>query len=64
MDMSPSDARLLHLAAHLCAQGAEGRAGIGALLRDIERRFPGEIERMSAAIQLDRLGVRRPRLDH
>lgn len=37
---------------------ADGRAGINALLREIEAVSPGALERMTAGIQLRRLGCR------
>jgi hypothetical protein len=35
---------------------ADGRAGLGALLAEIERRFPEAILRQAARIELRRLG--------
>lgn len=49
---------IVALAAKLSGEGADGRAGIRALLREIEDRFPGEIGRMTAGIDLQRAGVR------
>ena len=31
-------------------QGAAGRAGLGALLREVEGRYPGELQRMTNAL--------------
>lgn len=56
---SPTDAEpLIRLAATLLPHGADGRAGLRTIVREIEAKYPGEIERMAAALQLDRLGVR------
>ena len=59
-DAHRTDDRLLTLASYLYSQGAAGRAGIGTLLADVERRYPGEIARMAASLELQALGVRRP----
>lgn len=48
---------LVRLAATLHPHGADGRAGLRALIREVEAKYPGEIERMAAALQLDKLGV-------
>src|SRR5690606_13928822 len=64
--MSPSDpaaprlaARLIESLAGLDLASADGRAGIRALLSEIERLAPGAILRQAATIELDRVGWRR-----
>lgn len=59
----PDPEPLIRIAAALHPHGADGRAGLRALVREIEARYPGEIERMAAALQLDKLGVRCPQPD-
>jgi hypothetical protein len=57
-DQAPhTDERLLRLASYLSSQGAAGRIGIGSLLAEVERKYPGEIARMTAGMELRRLGV-------
>ena len=51
--------RLLETLGGLDLASADGRAGIGALLAEIERLSPGAILRQAATIQLDRVGWRR-----
>lgn len=58
-DMPRTDDRLLTLARYLHGQGADGRAGIGALLAEVEQRYPGEIARMAAGLELQALGLAR-----
>ena len=36
---------------------ADGRAGLGALLREIERAEPGIVQRICAEIELSKLGL-------
>ena len=43
---------------------ADGRAGIGALLAEIERLSPGAILRQAAGIELGRVGWRRDASRH
>ena len=31
-------------------QGSAGKAGLGALLREVEGRYPGELQRMTNAV--------------
>jgi hypothetical protein len=40
-------------------QGAAGRAGLGALLREVEGRYPGELQRMTNAVVRDLTPVSR-----
>ncbi|MFN4295240.1 MAG: hypothetical protein ACK4FB_00225 [Brevundimonas sp.] len=55
------DIELVRLVAGLAVEGADGRAGLRTLLREVEAKYPGEIERMAAALQLDKSGARCPR---
>lgn len=50
-------ARLLRLVVTL-EHGVDGRAGIGAILREIEAIAPGAIDREAARLQARRLGLR------
>jgi len=60
-DVNRTDDRLLALASYLHGQGAAGRAGVSTLLAEVERRYPGEIARMAASMELQALGIpRRP----
>jgi hypothetical protein len=52
-------ARLLEALAGLDLTSADARAGIGALLAEIERLSPGAILRQAATIELGRVGWRR-----
>ncbi|MBU1384006.1 MAG: hypothetical protein KJ916_04040 [Alphaproteobacteria bacterium] len=52
-------ARLLQSLGGLDLTSADGRAGIRALLSEIERLAPGAILRQAATIELDRVGWRR-----
>ncbi len=51
-------ARLIESLGGLDLASADGRAGIRALLSEIERRAPGAILRQAASIELDRVGWR------
>lgn len=51
----PTADPLVRLAASLHPHGADGRAGLRALIRETESRYPGEIERMAAAVQLRKM---------
>lgn len=51
-------ARLLESLGGLDLTSADGRAGIRALLSEIERLAPGAILRQAASIELDRIGWR------
>lgn len=55
-------ARLLQSLGGLDLASADGRAGIRALLSEIERLAPGAILRQAASIELDRVGWRRDAL--
>lgn len=59
----PDPEPFIRIAASLHPHGAKGRAGLRALVREIEAKYPGEIERLSAALQLDKLGARCPQRD-
>lgn len=48
--------RLVREALH--ADTAEGRAGIGAILRELRHADPEAIERLAAGIQIARAGLR------
>ena len=50
-------ARLLESLAGLDLTSADGRAGIGALLSEIERACPGAILQQAARIELRALGL-------
>lgn len=57
---STNDAYLADLMLQLVGldlTSADGRAGAGALLREIEAKAPGSIARMQAGIALRRAGV-------
>jgi hypothetical protein len=49
-------ARLLEILAGLDLTSADGRAGIGGLLSEIERLSPGSVLQQAARIDLRRLG--------
>ncbi|CAN7166341.1 hypothetical protein [Brevundimonas sp. LjRoot202] len=51
-------ASLARLLEGLELDSADGRAGVMAILREIEAAAPGSVERMSASLQLRRLGLR------
>jgi hypothetical protein len=55
------DSGLVTLVATLVAQGADGRAGLRTLLQEIESRYPGEVQRMAAALTLQKLSYMRGR---
>ena len=38
--------------------GADGRAGLRTIVREIEAKYPGEIQRMAAALELEKLRCR------
>lgn len=48
--------RFIEMVAGLAAQGADGRAGLSAVVREIEAKYPGEIQRMAATLELQKLG--------
>lgn len=48
-------ASLVTMVSGLDMRSADGRAGISSLLREIETRMPGAIEREAAGLQLARL---------
>lgn len=48
------DTGLVSLVARLALEGADGRAGLGTLLREVEARYPGEIDRMASALLAQR----------
>ena len=48
--------RLVREALH--ADTAEGRAGIGAILRELRHAEPEPIERLAASIQITRAGLK------
>ena len=50
-------AKLMRLVENL-EHGADGRVGIGAILREIEAIAPGAIDREAARLQALRLGLR------
>lgn len=56
--MQPDDpsTRLLDALEGLDLTSADGRAGLGTLMAEIERRFPEAILRQAAGIELRRLG--------
>lgn len=47
--------QLAALVGRLANEGADGRAGLRALLREIEAKYPGEIDRMAAGLTLKRV---------
>lgn len=51
-------ARLMEAIEGLEIDSADGRAGVRAMLREIEAAAPGAVEMMAAGLQLRRLGVR------
>jgi hypothetical protein len=57
--MDDHTTRMLAILERVDLLSADGRAGIGVLLAEIERRAPGAILRAAATVQLDRLSVRR-----
>lgn len=52
-------ARLMEAIERIEIDSADGRAGVRAILREIEAAAPGAVEMMAASLQLRRLGVRR-----
>lgn len=54
----PSPTRLLDALSGIDLTSADGRAGIGRLLAEIERLCPGTITRQAATLNLRRLGCR------
>lgn len=57
--MTAFDPDYVRLLARLDSAGADGRAGLRAALREVEARFPGEIARVNASLQLESLGLTR-----
>ena len=55
MKTDARDDELVGLVARLALEGADGRAGLGTLLREVESRYPGEIDRMASALLVQRL---------
>lgn len=53
----PHTARLRELAQALMNDGSDWKAGIGSLLREVEAREPGFIQKIAAVQQLQRLGL-------
>lgn len=49
--------RLMQMVAGLELDSADGRAGVKALLREIEAASPGSVEQMAAHLQLRRMGL-------
>jgi len=47
--------RFIEMVAGLTTEGADGRAGLRAVVREIEARYPGEIQRMAASLELQKL---------
>ena len=58
MPTDEKTARLLDALKGLDLTSADGRAGIGTLLAEVERIAPGAILQRAAGVQLDRLGPR------
>jgi hypothetical protein len=56
--MEDQSQRFIEMVAGLASQGADGRAGLGAVVREIEARYPGEIQRLAAALELQKLGCK------
>ena len=56
-ETDPRIDRLKTLAVALMSDSSDWRAGIGALLREIEAHEPGFIQRIAAVDQLRRLGL-------
>lgn len=50
--------RLAKMVEGLEIDSADGRAGVRAILREIEAAAPGSVEQMAAHLQLRRLGLR------
>lgn len=48
------DIDLVRLVAGLALEGADGRAGLRTLLREVEAKYPGEIDRMGSALLIQR----------
>jgi hypothetical protein len=57
--MDDHTTRMLAILERVDLLSADGRAGLGALLAEIERRAPGAILKAAARVELDRLEVRR-----
>jgi len=59
---APSDedmaAKMLELAGALQLNSADGRAGAGAILRELEAMAPGTLARMQAAVDIHRAAKR------
>ena len=49
------DTNLVKLVAMLAAEGADGRAGLRALLQEVERKYPGEVQRMASVLTMQKL---------
>ncbi|MDY6922739.1 MAG: hypothetical protein SWI22_02120 [Pseudomonadota bacterium] len=47
---------LFRLVKALDVSSADGRAGVGCLLRELEAVSPGAVERMAAGLQLRKIG--------
>ena len=57
--MDDHTTRMLAILERVDLLSADGRAGLGTLLAEIERRAPGAILKAAARVQMDRLDVRR-----
>lgn len=58
--MTPDPARaalLMKLVEGIEIDSADGRAGVRAILREIEAAAPGSVEMMAASLQMRRLGI-------
>jgi hypothetical protein len=53
--MSEQAERFIEMVAGLTAEGADGRAGLSAIVREIEAKYPGEIQRLAASLELQKL---------
>jgi len=53
----PHTAKLRELAQSLMSEGSDWKAGVGALIREVEAREPGFIQKIAAGDQLRRLGL-------
>lgn len=49
------DSSLVNLVAMLASEGADGRAGLRTLLQEVERKYPGEVQRMASMLTLQKL---------
>ncbi|MGQ2989768.1 MAG: hypothetical protein ACT6RD_00105 [Brevundimonas sp.] len=54
----PHTAKLRELARSLMSEGSDWKAGVGALIREVEAIEPGFIQKIAAGDQLRRLGLR------